>query len=184
MEEWKDIVGYEGLYQVSTLGRVKSLARKDPRGHQLKGKYLKPNKDTQGYYRVSLSKDGIVCRKGIHRLVAETFIDNPCDYPQVNHKDEQPTNNQVDNLEWCTAEYNTNYGTRNQRVSEAKKGQPRSENAIELFRHKVMKKVQCVETGQIFESVKSAEEFMQTKTIHHALKGRQKTSGGYHWRYA
>lgn len=183
MEKWKDIKGYEGLYQVSTLGRVRSLPRKDPRGHQLKGKYLKPRKDTHGYFRVCLSKDGIVCYKGIHRLVAEAFIDNPHNYPQVNHKDEHPTNNRADNLEWCTAKYNSNYGNHCQRISEARKGQPRSEMAIELFRHKLMKKVQCVETGQIFESLKSAEEFIQTTTVHHVLKGRQKTSGGYHWRY-
>lgn len=184
MEEWKDIEGYESLYQVSTLGRVKSLARKDSRGCPLRERYLKPDTRTCGYLFVSLSKNGIVHAKTIHRLVAQAFIDNPYDYPQVNHKDEDKTNNRVENLEWCTAKYNLNYGTCPQRFSEARKGQRLSSVSIEKMRHKIMKKVMCVETGQIFDSIKSAEEFVHTTGMGAVLHGRAKTCGGYHWRYA
>lgn len=184
MEEWKDIAGYEGLYQVSNLGRVRSLPRKDPRGHQLKGKYLKPGTGTNGYLFVVLSKNGIVSTNDIHRLVAQAFIDNPNNLPFVNHKDEVKTNNQVENLEWCTPKYNVNYGGCCQRISESRKGQRLSAETIEKIRRKNMKRVLCVETGKVFDSIKSAEAATNATTICNALKGRIETAGGYHWRYA
>ena len=108
MEEiWKDVVGYEGLYEVSNLGRV----RRD-------GKILKPTKIKNGYLYVGLHKNGIQKTVRVHRLVASAFIPNPQNLPCVNHKDEDKTNNAVDNLEWCTSQYNANYGTRNERVAE------------------------------------------------------------------
>lgn len=188
MEEWKDIVGYEGLYQVSTLGRVKSFHKGNtPR-------LLKPHRCSNEYLMVQLSKDGLVTHMLIHRLVAQAFIDNPCNYPQVNHKDEDVTNNRVDNLEWCTAKYNSNYGTHNQRLSESKKGWHPSEEVIEGMRqrmierhkntpHPMRKKVLCVETGQIFESIKSAQEFVHLTGVYNVVQGKRKTAGGYHWRY-
>lgn len=184
MEEWKDIAGYEGLYQVSTLGRVKSLARISAQGHQLLEKYLKPRRCTTGYFQVCLSKNGNLAYKDIHRLVAQAFIPNLENLPQVNHKDESRTNNCVDNLEWCTAKYNANYGTRNERVAEARKGQRLSGVSLEKMRHKLMKKVMCVETGEVFDSIEAAKEFTHTSNVCNALKGRNKTAGGYHWRYA
>ena len=167
MEEWKDIKGYEGLYQVSTLGRVRSLPRKNGRGQQLKGKYLKPLKHKDGYLMVILSKGGVRSHKLIHRLVAQAFIDNSCNYEIVNHKDEDKMNNQVSNLEFCTIKYNVNYGTRNQRAIDSRK-----------------KKVMCVETGEVFDSLKSVEEFTRVAGVSDVLRGKQKTSGGFHWRYA
>lgn len=131
-EIWKNIEGYEGLYQVSNLGRVKSL-----------DKYLP---DTLG--RVSFRKEKIICqlqrggylavqiwKKGknkkflVHRLVATAFIPNPDNLPQVNHKDENKANNNVDNLEWCTHQYNMDYGTRVERIrlkqlNDVKKSKP------------------------------------------------------------
>ena len=103
MEEiWKDIEGYEDLYQVSNMGRVKSLTRNI---------ILKNQIVRNGYEGVVLSVNNI--RKGyyIHRLVATAFIPNPDNLPQVNHRDENPSNNRVDNLEWCDGKYNINYGT-------------------------------------------------------------------------
>lgn len=102
MEIWKDVVGYEGLYQISNLGRVKSVRQNK----------LMSLKRCQGYLRVGLRHRGKEQRSYfVHRLVAEAFIPNPHNYPQINHKDECRTNNNVENLEWCTAKYNCNYGT-------------------------------------------------------------------------
>ena len=107
-EEWKDIKGYEGLYQVSNKGRVKSIRNNI---------ILKPIISDKGYYRVDLSKNNNKDRIRVHRLVAQAFIPNPNNYPQVNHKDENKSNNRVDNLEWCTDKYNHDYGTRNERAT-------------------------------------------------------------------
>jgi len=138
-EIWKDIEGYEGYYQVSNLGRVKSLKRFVER--YVKGRYqnlivkeriLKPRLSKKSYYRVSLS-NGFRTFKDlqIHRLVAQAFIPNPDKLPQVNHKDENHLNNSVwvnldgsidfekSNLEWCDDLYNNNYGTRNKRIAKA-----------------------------------------------------------------
>lgn len=101
-EVWKDIEGYEGLYQISNLGRVKRVAT---------GKVLKGGKDKDGYLMVKLYKNNIRSNKKIHRLVAEAFIPNPENKPQVNHADENKTNNSLDNLEWMTAKENINHGT-------------------------------------------------------------------------
>jgi hypothetical protein len=103
MEVWKDIEGYEGIYQVSSLGAVKSLDRLDGRGHKILGKLLKTGNDVRGYQQVSLSKNGKATVRRVHRLVAETFIPNPEEKPQVNHIDGYKTNNTVDNLEWTTS---------------------------------------------------------------------------------
>lgn len=98
IEEFRDIPGYEGMYEVSNLGRV----RRD-------GKILKPSKNKKGYLQVSLCKNGTKKNARIHRLVAQSFISNPQNLPQINHKDEDKTNNAVENLEWCDSKYNNNY---------------------------------------------------------------------------
>ena len=134
--EWRDIEGYEGLYQVSNLGRVRSL---NCRGHKGCIGILTPRLDGKGYEMVALYKEGKARNTKIHRLVAQAFIPNPNNYPQVNHKDENKTNNDVKNLEWCTNEYNHNYGTRNERVGKS-----------------LSKKVICITTGEIFNSMREA----------------------------
>lgn len=115
-EEWRDIEGYEGLYQVSNFGRVRSFDRIDRLGRLKPGGILKPGTTNGGYLRVVLCKEGKVKTFLIHRLVGQTFIPNPEGLPIINHRDENPKNNQADNLEWCTQKYNCNYGTRNERV--------------------------------------------------------------------
>lgn len=125
MEEiWKDIAGYCGLYEVSNLGRVCAL-QKTKRGrngftHTSKAKVLKGHVNKFGYIKVILTKNGERKDFLVHRLVADAFIDNPLDKPCINHKDENKTNNVVDNLEWCDTNYNLNYGTRNERISKSK----------------------------------------------------------------
>lgn len=125
-EAWKDIPNCDGLYQVSNLGNVKSLGRyvrvSDKLGGRRKKKesLLKFEVCKNGYLRVSLNKDGGRKHFLVHRLVAEAFIPNPQNMPQINHKDEDKTNNRVENLEWCDAKYNSNYGKRTMKSSIAK----------------------------------------------------------------
>lgn len=110
-EIWKPVVGYEGLYEVSNLGRVRSLDRIDSRGHFKKSVVLKQRLESPDrYYTVSLYLGGKRKLKYVHRLVAESFITNKDNFKEVNHKDECKTNNHVYNLEWCDRSYNSTYG--------------------------------------------------------------------------
>lgn len=151
MEEvWKDIPGLEGYYKCDKLGNILSL-NYNKTGIQ---KILKPNKGDRGYYSVQL-KGKIYT---VHRLIAKTWIPNPDNLPQVNHKDENKLNNRVENLEWCTAKYNINYGTCIQRSSAAQKG----------FQH-------SLETKQkISDSLKGKKNYMYGK--HHSEETRMKIS--------
>lgn len=119
-EIWKSIPNYEE-YEVSNLGRVKRLSYDknvcNGGKQRCDERILKPQKRKRGYQAVVLSKSGEAKSFLVHRLVAEVFIPNPNNYPQVNHKDENPSNNKVTNLEWCTQRYNSNYGTLKYRIS-------------------------------------------------------------------
>ena len=169
VEEWRDIAGYEGVYQVSNLGRVKSLNY----GRTGKEKCLEPWGNGGGYLQVSLRNNGKKDTPSIHRLVACTFIPNPNNLPEVNHKDENKENNNVSNLEWCDAKYNTNYGTARERMLKNMTGV-----------HK-LRPVLCIETDVIYPS--SSEASRQTGSsqgnITSCCQGKRKTSGGYHWKY-
>lgn len=101
-EVWKPIKGFEGLYEISNTGKVKSFHKKEPF-------LLTPKKNNRGYLWVELKNITNISHSQIHRLVAETFLENPNKYPVVNHKDENPLNNNVSNLEWCTKSYNRRY---------------------------------------------------------------------------
>lgn len=164
-EEWKDIKGYEGLYQVSTLGRVRSLPRISIQGHQLQGKYLIPQKRS-GYFYTCLHKEGVRSKYLMHRLVATTFIPNPENKAEVNHIDGNKYNNQVENLEWCT----------------------KSENMIHAAKvlHHFRKKVVRVEDGKVFDSIIEAALTSGIKSsgnLRKCLMDRRYTAGGYHWQY-
>lgn len=114
-EIWKDIPGYEGLYQVSNCGNVRSLDRiikcKNGKIRGYPGVLLKQDSTKDGHKRCRLCNQGCDKHFFVHRLVASAFIENPNNFPIVNHKDENPSNNSVNNLEWCTGKYNVNYGT-------------------------------------------------------------------------
>lgn len=109
-EIWKDKKNYEGHYQVSNCGRVKSIKFG-------KERILKLRTDKDGYFKVDLSKNNKLKTFTVHRLVAEAFLPNPDNLPLINHKDECKTNNNVNNLEWCNSKYNINFGTRNEKAS-------------------------------------------------------------------
>ena len=167
MEHWKAIAGYDGLYEVSDLGRIKSLKYG-------KEKILKPGKNTGGYLFVNLCKDGKVEHHKIHRLVAEAFIPNPNNLKTVNHKDEVKTNNTVSNLEWMSIRDNNNYGTHNKRVAEANSKQ------VQMFDKS---------TGELlatFPSTMEAERVTGIAQSHisSCCLGKLKSAGGYKWRYS
>lgn len=133
IEVWKPIKNFEGLYEISNLGRLKSLPRSTTSGGIIKTHL------TKGYETTHICKDGKHYDVKIHRLVAEAFIDNPNKLPEVNHKDENKLNNAVDNLEWCNSSYNHNYGTRLERVADKVKKKiaqyDQSGNLIRFFLH-------------------------------------------------
>lgn len=112
MEEiWKDIKGYEGLYQISNFGNIKSLVgwngNKYIKKYYKREKILKKSFSTTGYLKIGLKKDGKFKNYKVHRLVAEAFIPNPCNYPIINHINGNKIDNRIENLEWCTYSYNT-----------------------------------------------------------------------------
>lgn len=125
VEEWRPVVGYEGIYEVSDWGNVRSVDKtvnclvygKYKIKRHIKSAVLKKAITTWGYNQVMLYKDSIGKHKSVHRLVAEAFIPNPNNLPEINHKDECKTNNTVENLEWCDATYNKNYGGRTNKVA-------------------------------------------------------------------
>lgn len=160
----KDIKHYEGLYAVTTDGQVWSYRKK---------RFMYQATDKDGYKVLALvGHDGKQKAHKVHRLVALTYIDNPSNFPCVNHKDESKDNNCVSNLEWCTHTYNMRYGTVNERRSNKLKSLNRG------------KAVYCVELDKVFKSVKEAIEATGATGISECCKGKYKYSGGYHWRYA
>ena len=119
-EIWKDVKGWEGLYKISNYGRVKSCLRqviqKSGKKRIYKEKIMKCFLTPRKYIRLSLEYNGVKKKYSVHRMVAEAFIDNPQNYTQINHKDENQSNNIADNLEWCDAKYNMTYGSRIERT--------------------------------------------------------------------
>lgn len=168
MEEiWKDIKGYEG-YLISSRGNVFS---------KYSNRILKPIKRHLNHLMICLFKDGISYNFFIHRLVAEAFIPNPDNLSCVNHKDENPLNNNVDNLEWCSYQYNNTYGTRIERAK------------IKLTNGKKSKLVlQYDMNGNIIKEWPSSREIerelgISHKNISFCCSGKYKQAGGYIWRY-
>lgn len=124
-EIWIPLKDFEDCYEISNYGNIRTIPRMvkvNNNGYiKIKQIYKYQKEHYKGYLQVSLKKDGKKYKKYVHRLVAENFLLNPNNLPQVNHKDENKKNNHVDNLEWCTNEYNLNYGTRLKRINESRK---------------------------------------------------------------
>lgn len=181
-EIWKDINGYEGLYQVSNFGRIKRLPYVmkliTSTGKLVKKSYketiLKCSPAKNGYKRVTLWKNAVAQYKHVHRLVAEAFIPNINNYPCINHKDEDKTNNNACNLEWCSYSYNNTYGS-----VKAK--------STETYSRNHSRKVEMLsvlgEFIKMFNSVKEAAAFVKgtPTSIDRALNGTRKTAYGYKW---
>lgn len=172
-EEWRDIPGYEGLYQVSNFGRVYSVKRMN-RDRCIGGRFIcqsSVDKKNNSYMHVQLCKNGEEKCVLVHRLVAMAFIPNPDNLPQVNHKDENKQNNHVDNLEWCTHKYNMNYGSRFQVCM----NHPRLSKPIGQFKDGVLVKT--------YPSIAEAIRATGKKNIQSVLYGKKKHCAGYEWKY-
>lgn len=153
----KDIKNYEGLYAITEDGKVWSYRSK---------KYLTPKITKDGYLQVKLCIKGEQKYKYIHRLVAEAYLENPDNLPEINHKDENQQNNTLTNIEWCDRTYNNNYGSHNKNVSNS-----------------MSKAVKCVETGIIYKNGVEAGKAhgLSPMQIYDVLRGKCKTAGKYHW---
>ena len=171
-EEWRDVVGYEGRYQVSSMGRVKSLERADSWGRTVKERILKPNVVGRGYLRVVLYAGGKTRMFYVHRLVCTAFHENPGNKPQVNHLNEDKTDNRACNLEWSTRRENINHGSRNERSAKA-----------------LSKSVgQYTLDGELVKIWPSATEAQRQAGfscghISEVANGNRKTAHGYCWEY-
>lgn len=176
-EQWKDVKGYEGLYSVSDQGRIRSEITKDGNGNKL----ILSQRKRDGYCVVTLRKDRKNKEYRVHQLVMKAFITNPDpeNYTMINHINEDRSDNRVENLEWCDAKHNNNCGTVNERRSK-------------ILREKSLlkKRVQCYdkETGSFFREYLGIREAAREMKIDMAnisrcIKGKQKSAGGYTWKY-
>lgn len=156
-EIWKPIKDFEGLYEISNLGIVRSLYNNI---------ILKPSSNGRGWLKVGLHKKGQITQRYIHRLVGQAFIPNPGNLPEINHIDEDKTNNQVSNLEWCTSEYNLHYGNRMNKLKKA---------VLQFNKDGVL--VKEWESGTL--------AYKQTNICHisDCCNGNRKSAGGYIWKY-
>lgn len=202
IELWKTVSGYEGKYEVSNLGNVRNSA----------GKILKQSRkktNCTAYCTVCLYDGGKGKTKYVHRLIAQAFIPNPNGYPMINHKDENGTNNSLSNLEWCTAKYNTNYGTGVARGAEKKRGvlhdpahnKKISDSLYEFYKTHPSKSIgkpslkrkpvcQYLTDGTLVgrysslaEAAISVGELQKQRNLWAVCEGKKKTAYGYIWRW-
>lgn len=199
-EEWRDIViekngityDYTGLYQVSNLGRVRSMNYKNTGTIQL----LKLNVVKSGYVTVGLYKDEKYSKFFVHRLVATAFILNPQSLPEINHKDFNKTNNSINNLEWISRKGNVKHSyeadeerSRQRRNKQSKimkdkyTGNKNPMHGKTYDENPRARSIICIETLQVFTTIKEAKEWLGKGNISSSLKDESKTAGGYHWMY-
>lgn len=170
MEEWKDIKGYESLYQVSNEGRVRSIRNQ---------KLMKPKTDKKGYKVIQFSVNGERRTFKVNRLVAQAFIENPNNLPCTNHKDCNPTNNRVENLEWCDYIYNNHYANRVEKASIKMVNNPKISR--EVYKYTL--------DGDLIAKYPSANEAQRDMGINRSrgvsmcCRGIIPTYKGYKWSY-
>ena len=177
-EIWKTIEGYPN-YQVSNKGRIKSIERKVKSRYgsiyTRKEKILKPQKDKDGYLMVNLYKENKMKTMKVHRLVAAAFVQNESLFnTDINHKNEIKSDNRAENLEFCTREYNNNFGTRNERNSKTSINDPKKSKAVI-----------CLETGVVYPSTKEVYRKLGFSYTHISAccRGEYKSAYKYHWQY-
>jgi len=194
MEEiWKDVQGYEGLYQVSNHGRIKSLPRLDSMGRQKGGLVLKPKSRKDGYKRINLYYKGKMETYLVHRIVANAFIPNPYVKPQVNHIDEDKSNNKVNNLVWMTAKENINYGSC---IERSVKNRDQKSIAKKVDHKAIGKNIRYIHSKKVvsidkdgnkclYDSLTDASNAtgLWRQNIGKCCKNIYKTSGGFHWKF-
>nr|DAU05690.1 MAG TPA: homing endonuclease [Caudoviricetes sp.] len=189
-EKWKDIAGFEGFYQVSNFGSVRTVTRNQWNGnswHLVRSRVIKPSVQNSGYLRLVLSANGTKKYKTVHRLVAEAFLDKP-DVNEnlvVNHKDENKLNNRADNLEWVTIRENNTYNKRQEKIS-AKK---RENGVYERLSKQFSKPVIAIPIDKSkptinLKSVTDGKNYgFNPSEISAVAKGRKKTHYGYTFKY-
>ena len=193
MENWKDVYGYEGLYQVSDLGNVRTLAHVT-NGKPVKERIRKQTKNVRnGYMTIGLSKNGKSSNVYVHRLVATAFVDNPDGKPTVNHKNEDKTDNRAENLEWMTLPENLAFGTHDERAKANHKDMHGDlhpnfgRRGSEALTHKgsvVGIKKDDPTVVVRFDTAATASRVLGISSGHlcDTLKGKYKSCGGYYWR--
>ena len=179
-EIWKPVVGYEGIYEVSSLGRVKScertIIRKDGRKMNVRGKIMKPSIIRIGYEQIDLSKKDNAETVYVHRLVGKAFIENPYNKEQINHKNGVKTDNRVENLEWVTSQENMRHAFKN--------GLRDDDLLAKLRRKKVDQLTLEGHLIKTFDSIKDAIDFTGAQNISDVCRNVRNTSGGFKWRYS
>ena len=205
-EMWKQVPNYPN-YMVSNMGRVKNVGRHYKSEKWKEGRILKASNDNQGYPRVGLSKEGVTKSYSVHRLVMLAFVGKPQEGYEVNHIDENRANSRLENLEYVTHKQNCNHGTHNLKLSKSLTGKRKSEshrrnisegrkgmvfstkhkeNISKARRTNRVRRVLCIDTGEVFETVVDAQKALGLKSdtgIRHVCYGRRKTAGGYKWRF-
>jgi len=177
--QWKEVKGFK-RYEVSDDGQVRNKKT---------GRVLKPGKNSRGYLLVGLWFNGKRTNKYVHRLVTEAFIPNPENKSQVNHMDEDGTNNRVDNLEWVTAKENNNWGNRTKKASETLRNNPEWRKNVQKFHERIQKPIYALYPDGTDEHYPSAtiaaqELGLDQGSIVKVLKGQHKTCGGLRFEYA
>lgn len=180
-EQWKPVEGYEGLYEISNLGRVKSLNY----NHTGKERILKPIKNIWGYLQVNLCRNGKVKRFFVHRLVASAFLPNPEGFEQVNHIDENKTNNVVSNIEWCSRWYNMHYGTMQERAAASKINHPARSKAVEASKYSDFREIELrfPSTHEAGRNGYGQNRVSECCNGHYHYEGNNKYKNLY-WRFA
>jgi len=180
-EQWRDIAGYEGRYQVSDQGRVRRTACEITQGnghseitYSIPPRLLRSFESNCSYQRIGLRMNGQRKYYNVHRLVAQAFVPNPSNLPEVNHKNEDKSDNRAENLEWVTSEQNCNHGTRNKRISD---NTSRS--------RRVLRMTQCGSEVKEYKSISAAsrETGISVASIGGVCRGEHHTAGGYKWQY-
>lgn len=184
VEIWKDIEGYKGLYQVSNNGFIRSLDKFDSIGRRIKGKHIKPQESRFGYYRVSLCREGKVTTHSVHRLVAQAFIPNTDNKPEIDHINTIKTDNRVENLRWVTKKENNENPLTNMHRKRGNEHPKPFKGKVGILHPKSKSVLQYTKDGifvKRWESISLANKHYNTAHISDCCLGKRKSCGGFVW---